>query len=48
MLIWVDGKGFAGTVLENYERLSANEKVRMARPTEVRILYGDIFANYGA
>jgi hypothetical protein len=46
--IWVDGKGFVGTVLENRELLGANEKVRITRPKEMRILYGDIFANCGA
>jgi sarcosine oxidase/L-pipecolate oxidase len=44
-LIWVDGKGFARRVVENYERLGANEKVRMASPAEVRTLYNGIFAN---
>jgi sarcosine oxidase/L-pipecolate oxidase len=44
-LIWVDGKGFARTVVENYERLGANEKVRIASPAEVRASYGGIFAN---
>ena len=44
-LIWVDGRGFARTVIENYERLGANEKVRIASPAEVRTLYSGIFAN---
>jgi len=44
-LIWVDGKGFARTVIKNYERLGAKEKVRMASPDEVRTLYGGLFAN---
>lgn len=44
-MIWVDGKGFARTVIENYKRLGANEKVRIASTEEVRPLYGGIFAN---
>ena len=44
-LIWVDVRGFARTVVENYERLVANENFRIASPAEVRTLYGGIFGN---
>jgi sarcosine oxidase/L-pipecolate oxidase len=44
-LIWVDGAGFSRTVVQNYERLGAREKVRIATPEEVRTLYNGIFAS---
>jgi sarcosine oxidase / L-pipecolate oxidase len=44
-LIWVDGKGFARTVVENYKSLGVNERVRIASAAEVRTLYGGVFAN---
>jgi sarcosine oxidase/L-pipecolate oxidase len=44
-LIWVDSKGFAQSVIENYNRLGADAKVRLADPEEVKKLYGGIFEN---
>jgi sarcosine oxidase/L-pipecolate oxidase len=44
-LVWVDDKGIAETILENYKRLGADEKVRLANAAEVRKLYRGIFAN---
>jgi sarcosine oxidase / L-pipecolate oxidase len=44
-LIWVDDRGFARTVRENYARLGlGDERERIASPGEVRTLYGGMFA----
>ena len=45
-LIWVVSEGFARTTIENYERLGANERARVAGAAELRILYGAIFAKW--
>ena len=44
-LIWVDDKGIAKTILDNYRRLGADQKVRIASAAEVKGLYGGMFAN---
>jgi sarcosine oxidase/L-pipecolate oxidase len=44
-LMWVDSKGFARSVIENYDRLGADANVRIADPEEAKILYGGIFEN---
>lgn len=44
-LIWVDGGGFAGAVIKNYERLGTNKKCQIASPTELGSLYSSIPVN---
>jgi sarcosine oxidase / L-pipecolate oxidase len=44
-LMWVDSKGWAQSVIENYNRLGADANVRIADPNEVKKLYGGIFEN---